>query len=111
MKEMFMAIIGIIAVVAVIAVLSLGGRLLNLKTEQYFAPKEENLRREVYENTASYVGGKKQELSKLMLEYKRAEGEDKDAIAATVRIQFADFDKKKLEVELVDFITECNERY
>lgn len=100
--------IGAIAVTIIITI-AIGGRFINLKSNQYFAPKEEKVRREVYEQTRSFNESKLQELTKYRLEYMRAENEDeKQAIAATVRLTFAAYDKTKLPYELQIFIEECN---
>ena len=56
----------------------------------FFAPRQENVRRNVFENTQSYVKGKQQELEKLRLEYIREKDPiAKEAIANMIRHNFA----------------------
>lgn len=75
---------------------------------KFFAPKYENVRRETFENTQSYVEGKRQDLVKYRLEYKRAKSaEEKEAIKQTIISQFSNFDESKIEEpELRGFLHE-----
>ena len=57
---------------------------------------QQNANREVYEQTQSYVEGKRQELIKLHHEWKNADKQSKEAIEATIRLSFANFDETKL---------------
>jgi len=69
---------------------------------------QKDAERKVFENTDSYVLGKRQELSKYMYEYKTAvaDGETAkaEAIKQTIRISFAEFDASKLSPELESFL-------
>lgn len=72
---------------------------------KYFAPKYEDARREVFENTQSYVEGKKQDLIKYRLEYMKSKDPvEKSAIKMTIVQAFANFDENKLDGELKDFL-------
>lgn len=65
----------------------------------------ENARREVFEQTQSYVEGKRQELIKLHHEWNKASADDKIAIETTIRMNFANFDESKIEQpELYSFL-------
>ena len=71
--------------------------LFRLGMFKFFAPKKENIRREVFENTKSYTHGLVQDLSKYWNEYRKAESQDdKNAIKGIVRVRFAEFDIDKL---------------
>jgi hypothetical protein len=66
---------------------------------------KEDARREVFENTQSYVEGKRQEATKLRLEYMRSSDElEKKAIKSAVALSFANFDEDKLPTVLRDFV-------
>lgn len=66
---------------------------------------KENARRTVYEETQSYVEGKVQELTKARLEYMESKDSvEKRAIKMTVVQSFANFDDKKLPIDLRDFL-------
>lgn len=85
------AFVGIVAFIFICGLLSLG-------YYKFFAPKEENIRREVFEQTQSYVHGKIQDLAKYKKEYEEAESiEDKDAIRSVILVRFAEFDESKIQ--------------
>jgi hypothetical protein len=71
---------------------------------KFFAPKHENARREVFQNTRSYNEAKVQDLTKYMLEYKLASVEDKEVLKNTILLMFSDYPKERLPVELKQFI-------
>jgi len=94
-------------IVIITIILWLGFWLRYLWIIQYwfFAPMQKNIEREVFENTQSYVEGKRQELVKYRLEYITTKDEDvKAAIKMTIIQSFANFDKSKLDYELRIFL-------
>jgi hypothetical protein len=96
----FALIIGSVVVIAAI-VIGLGFADIGLK--KLFLPMHENVRREVFENTKSYVHGKIQDLAKYYREYQTSD--DRAAIEALVRSQFAEFDEAHIQVlELRQFL-------
>jgi len=64
---------------------------------KFWGVRKENARREVYEQTQSYVEGKRQELVKYHHEWIKASSDDRIAIEATIRASFANFDESKIE--------------
>ena len=52
--------------------------VIDLGMFKFFAPKYENVRREVFENTKSYTHGKIQDLAKYKDEYDKAEYDEKE---------------------------------
>ena len=67
---------------------------LDLALMKTFLPAKENVRREVFENTKSYTHGKIQDLAKYYEEYQNTE--DKEAVAAIIKMRFSDFDAEKI---------------
>jgi hypothetical protein len=65
----FLAIVG---VVAFVAVLGFGGRYLALKSEGYFAPKEEQVRHNTFECNASHADGITREIRQYQDQYNAA---------------------------------------
>lgn len=65
-----------------------------------------NAKREVFEQSQSYVEGKRQDLIKLHHEWNDATQEDRIAIEATIIMTFANFDESKLSdfPDLYDFL-------
>ena len=95
----------VLLVVVAILVLAFGLETLSLKWKSYFNPKHEEVRRKVFKATRSFNEGKVQELSKYRLEYLRSQSEDeKEAIASTIRMTFADYDITKLNSTLQRFL-------
>lgn len=89
--------------IALVFAMELGG----LQWKKFFAPKHENVRREVFKATRSFNEAKVQELVKYRLEYMRSnDPAEKGAIASTIRMGFADYDTSKLPYELQMFIEE-----
>lgn len=74
-----------------------------------FAPKYEQVRRETFEQTKSYNQGVAQELNKQYTEYQSASDAGKQAIAAVVLHQVADYDVEKLPPHLRQFVNQLRE--
>ncbi len=65
---------------------------------KFFSPRKQNIEREVFENTKSYVHGKIQELAGYYEEYQKAESDgDKEAVANIIKMNFANFDANKIQ--------------
>jgi len=63
------------------------------------APVMEDARREVFQNTQSYVHGKVQMLAKYKVEYDKADVDGKLAIVAVIRNQYAEFDDVAIKAD------------
>ena len=78
---------------------------LGLTEIKIFGVKTENVRREVFEQSQSYVEGKRQELTKYRLEYMRSKDPaERRAIQATILQSMANFDEDKLPPDLQGFL-------
>jgi len=77
-----------------IAVILIAGALniIDIGFYRTFEPMREDARREVFENTRSYVHGKLQDLAKYYQEYQEADDTTKLVIKSVIQIQFAEFD-------------------
>ena len=113
-KAIGAAVAGLFALVCVVVLLGamgLGGRYINMKVEGWFAPREQNIQREVFEATKSYNEAKEQELVKYKFEYDRAKGKDDigtmKAVKSAVRNAFADYEDDRLSPELGEFVRHC----
>jgi hypothetical protein len=71
---------------------------------KFFAPKTEDVRREVFENTKSYNQGMVQELQNMQFEYIKAKPEQQKALASIILHRVSDFDESKLPSDLRSFI-------
>lgn len=97
-------VLKIIGCVVLAAGLAFSAEFAGLHWMKFFRPRYEDVRRETFKRTRSYNEGKEQELLKYRLQYLRASGEDKAAIASTVRHAFADYDETLLTPELQRFL-------
>ena len=81
--------------------------LYSLGMFKFFAPKMENVRRNVFEQTQSYTHGKIQDLAKYYDEYNKTDvlGE-KEAVRQLIILRFAEFDETKIRPQkLRNFLT------
>lgn len=101
-KNIFLGLIGLIFLIALTFTLELGG----LQWKMFFAPKHEAVRRKVFKETRSYNEAKLQDLTRYRLQYLRTTSEEeKEVLASTIRHMFAEYDEKKLPLELKQFLT------
>lgn len=63
---------------------------------KYFAPKEEAVRRQVFEESKAYNDGMAQQLEAHRLDYIKATPEQRQAIGSVILHQFAGYDKNRL---------------
>lgn len=96
MKKAFILIGGFILAIGAIFGIGFIGNSLNLWSYSFFAPKYENVRRDVFENTQSYVEGKRQSLTNYYDEFRKADPTEKKAIRKLMLQEFSNFDINKL---------------
>lgn len=93
--------IGVFLFVGAVGFLSQGTDFVLYK---FWAPKFENARREVFENTKSYNQGMIQEIENMAFEYAQADDAHKEALAQIILHRTADFDLDKLHPDTRAFI-------
>lgn len=71
----------------------------DLAIYRFWAPKQENARRQVFQNTQSYVQGKIQNLEQECFAFHGAEGTQKNALASEIRNEASTIDLDKLPVD------------
>lgn len=91
MKDWHRVIIGIVCFFALLFIIN----EFNIFGIKFWGVRAQDARREVFENTQSYVEGKKQDLIKYHHEWMKAGPEDKLSIETTIRQQFSQFDEDK----------------
>lgn len=95
----------IIGVVALLIGLSWGAEYLNIVRLGIFKPMRENVERQVFENTKSYVHGAAQDLAKYFDEYQQADDLRKKTIKQVILMRFPELDASKLpSVSLQSFL-------
>src|SRR5580698_1812119 len=73
--------------------LATGGDLAIYK---FWAPKQENAKRQVFENTQGYVQGKTEYINNLRLDYELATGPQKEVLRRTILTEASTVDNSKL---------------
>lgn len=68
---------------------------------------QQDAEREVFEESQSYVEGKRQEALKFYQEYNYSGKNEKLAIKKMVAHSFANFDENKLDLVLANFVRDC----
>ena len=86
-----------LAFVALVALMFATGAI-DLGYKKVFKPANENIDRQVFENTQSYVHGKIQDLAKYKREYDATDNmTERQAITSLINQQFAQFDSSKIQ--------------
>lgn len=92
MKTFLYGVLGFVGILALVFGLSYFG-LVNFI---FFATKYENAKREVYENTQSFIEGKRQSVTKYYDQWRKAGSIEKNAIRSLVIQEFANFNLEYL---------------
>lgn len=95
-----LSVVSIVGVLALIWVF-VGNDFMLYKV---FAPKQEAVRREVFEQSKAYNQGMIQELQNMQFEYAKATKAQQDAMASIILHRVADFDRTKLPSDLLSFV-------
>jgi len=105
MKQV-LAVVGIVVVLlAVVIGLSFAFGWVGVGYTSTVGKAQQNAERKVFEQSQSYVEGKRQEVIKYRYEYLKTKDKDeRAAIRATLRSSLANFDKSKLDYDLQSFI-------
>jgi len=103
MKQWQQIALGIVAFIALIVLVN----EFEIAGIKFWGVRKENARREVFEQTQSYVEGKRQDLIKYHHEWVNASADDKIAIEFTIRESFSQFNEDKYladQPELLSFL-------
>ena len=98
MSDTTKGILWFLGVIAFIVALTFAANEFEIFGTRFWGVRQENARRDVYEQTNSFVGGKRQELVKYHHEWLNAKDDtDKKAIEFTIRNSFSDFDPELIK--------------
>jgi len=97
-----------LCIIAVIAILGLTwlGQGNDFFLYKFFAPKQEAVRREVFEQSKAYRQGAIQELQNMQFQYEQADEGHKTALRAIILHRAADFDPDAMPPDLRLFINQ-----
>ena len=87
--------------------LSWGGTALGLLHMKVFEPKRQDIQREIFENTQSYVEGKRQEAMKMYREWGSAPLDEKAALEKMAGHTFANVEDDIFEEPLRTWVHNC----
>jgi len=105
MKQIFLIFGLMIVVIGGLTGLSFGLGWVNVGYTKTVGKAQQNAQRTVFEETQSYVEGKRQEVAKFRYEYlKSKDPQEKTAIRSMLRSSLANFDKTKLDQDMVSFL-------
>jgi len=108
MKNWIIGITLIILVIGGLIGLSYGFGWIGVHQTKTIYKAKENAKREVFEQTQSYVEGKKQAALKYYKEYHQSDDYQKQGLKSIISQDFANFDEDKyLTGELRNFIRDC----
>lgn len=100
MKQTLGGIGAVILILALVWVVAGNSLLLN----KFFAPKQEQVRREVFEQSKAYNQGMVQELQNMQFEYIKATPDQQKALRSIILHRAADYPADKMPADLYAFI-------
>lgn len=90
-----------LTVLYVFGFLATGGDLAIYK---FWAPKQQDAQRQVFQNTQGYIQGKTDYINRLRLDYETATGPQKELLRRTILSEASTVDNAKLPMDLQTFI-------
>lgn len=78
--------------------------LYGFNIRAFFAPKYENLRRNVFENSQSYNDGMAQQLNSYYLEYQKTDEAGRQTLRSVISHQYANYPANRLPAHLQSFL-------
>lgn len=97
----------VIGAIIVLIALDFGFGYLGVFKTKTVGKAQQNAKRDVFEQTQSYVEGKRQEAIKFYKEYLQSDENNKKAIKQIVSHSFANFDENLLNEPLKTFVYNC----
>ena len=110
MKGIAYWIFGILGFIVIMFGISLATGMMDVAYIRTVGKAKQNAQREVFEDTQSFVKGKRQEATKLWGEYMKGDETDKKIIMSQVRHQFAEVDLENVfedQPEMKTFVKNC----
>jgi hypothetical protein len=105
-------IIGVVIIGSfVLCVLAFAFTGANYTTYKFWAPKQANAERVVFENTQSYVEGKSEYISRLRFQYQQADGAQKNALRTLILSEASTVDNSKLPADVQGFIAQLKGQF
>lgn len=106
MKVFFTSLGGVILFALLVIGIDQGGFALGLWDTAFWGVRTENARRQVFEQTQSYVEGKIQNIGQECYAYRNADGAQKTALAGEIRNEASTIDTGKLPADEQQCVSE-----
>ncbi len=107
-SQLFLTVFLFVVFVAILIGLSYGFGWIKVHQTATIGKEQQNVERRVFEESQSYVEGKRREALKMYKEYlKTKDPDEKAALAQIVAMSFANFDENKLTPKLKEFVHKC----
>jgi len=97
-------VLGLLALAIVAVGIGWAANENDLAQTRYFAPRQEAVRRSVFEQSKAYNQGQIQELQNMWFDYERTDPQHQAALAGLILHRAADFDEDRLPPDLRSFI-------
>ncbi|MBP2643838.1 MAG: hypothetical protein H6Q67_1725 [Firmicutes bacterium] len=104
MKDAFYGFLSIITVLLAVCCIAWVIQGNNFFLYKVFAPAQEQVRRETFEQSKAYNQGVAQDISSFQQQYVQATDSQKDALASIIIHRYADYDLSKLQPDQRQFI-------
>jgi len=104
MKDIFYGFLSLVMVLFVVCCITWVIQGNNFFLYKVFAPAQEQVRRETFEQSKAYNQGVSQDISNFQQQYIQATDSQKDALASVIIHRYADYDLSKLQPGQRSFI-------
>jgi len=104
MRDIFTAFLSFLTIIVIVLGLSWVFTGNDFFLYKYFAPKQEAVRRQVFEQSKAYNQGMIQELQNMQFQYLQTDKDHQAALAGIILHRAADYDIDKLPPDLYSFI-------
>ena len=101
--ENFKAVLIYVVAISAVMVLGFGLTYVDWASYNFFAPKYENTRRQVFEQSNAYNAGMIRDLENLQMEYQRADSNQKDALRPIMLHRFSVYPEDSMPANLRSF--------
>lgn len=103
-REITIWTLGSLGVLVAMAVMAFALQGTDFFLYKVFAPRQEAVRRDVFEQSRAYNEGMQQELQNMAFQYAQADDEHKSALASLILHRVADYDIGKLDPDMRRFV-------
>ena len=104
MRTLAVGVLGAIGVLVAMAVVAFAVGGTDFFLYKVFAPRQEAVRREVFEQSKAYNEGMQQELQSMAFQYEQTDASHRAALASLILHRVADYDIGKLNPNMRRFI-------